>query len=71
MIRSALLFALAAAAPLASVYAASTPAPAQAAASALSTVAERSGFVRTGRYDEVIALCAQFQKGLSQGGALF
>jgi len=28
----------------------------------LSTVAERSGFLKTGRYDEVIALCAAFQK---------
>jgi len=56
MIRSALLLALAAAAPLASVHAASAP------SNALSTVAERSGFLRTGRYDEVIALCAQFQK---------
>ncbi|HET9484666.1 MAG TPA: M14 family metallopeptidase [Xanthomonadales bacterium] len=27
---------------------------------ALTTVAERSGFVRTGRYDEVVALCADF-----------
>jgi murein tripeptide amidase MpaA len=27
---------------------------------ALSTVAERSGFVRTGRYDEVVALCGAF-----------
>lgn len=27
---------------------------------ALSTVAERSGFVRTGRYDEVVALCDAF-----------
>ena len=27
----------------------------------LSTVAERSGFLRTGRYDEVIKLCAAFQ----------
>ena len=33
-----------------------------AAAPALSTVAERSGFQKTGRYDEVIALCAAFQK---------
>ena len=33
-------------------------APAQEAP--LTTVAERSGFVQTGRYDEVIALCAQF-----------
>jgi hypothetical protein len=30
--------------------------------SALTTVAERSGFVRTGRYDEVIALCGAFAK---------
>ncbi len=38
-------------------------AAAQAAASAaLTTVAERSGFVKTGRYDEVIALCAGFAK---------
>jgi hypothetical protein len=28
----------------------------------LSTVAERSGFKRTGRYDEVISLCAAFQQ---------
>jgi len=28
----------------------------------LTTVAERSGFVRTGRYDEVIALCDAFQQ---------
>ena len=31
------------------------------AADPLSTVAERSGFQRTGRYDEVLALCAAFQ----------
>lgn len=37
-------------------------APALAASSALSTVAERSGFLQTGRYEEVIALCAGFQK---------
>ncbi len=29
---------------------------------ALSTIAERSGFKDTGRYDEVIALCAAYQK---------
>jgi hypothetical protein len=29
---------------------------------ALTTLAERSGFAQTGRYDEVIALCAAFQK---------
>lgn len=33
-----------------------------AATGPLSTVAERSGFQKTGRYDEVIALCAAFQK---------
>ncbi len=30
------------------------------AAPALTTVAERSGFIKTGRYDEVIALCVSF-----------
>ena len=54
MTRSALLFALLAAAPL------SYAAPA-APASVLTTVSERSGFLQTGRYDEVIALCASFQ----------
>ena len=49
MIRSALLLALLGAIP-----------PAFAAPD-LSTVSERSGFQRTGRYDEVLALCAQFQ----------
>lgn len=33
---------------------------------ALSTVAERSEFQKTGRYDEVIALCGAFQKTYSQ-----
>jgi murein tripeptide amidase MpaA len=33
-----------------------------AANATLSTVAERSNFQKTGRYDEVIALCAAFQK---------
>src|SRR5690554_8238744 len=28
----------------------------------LQTVAERSGFLRTGRYDETVALCAAFQR---------
>jgi hypothetical protein len=36
-------------------------APVLAANDSLSTVAERSGFVKTGRYDEVVALCANFQ----------
>ena len=31
------------------------------AAPAITTVSERSGFLQTGRYDEVIKLCAQFQ----------
>lgn len=31
-----------------------------AAAQELSTVAERSGFLKTGRYDEVVTLCARF-----------
>jgi hypothetical protein len=50
MIRSALLISLLAAAPLS-----------QAAAS-LTTVSERSGFQATGRYQEVIDLCAAFQQ---------
>ncbi len=53
MIRSAILLAFAASATL--VHAAP-------AASPLTTISERSGFQSTGRYDEVIALCAQFQK---------
>lgn len=50
MIRSALLLALSCALPLS--Y----------AAPSLTTVSERSGFQNTGRYDEVIALCAAFQQ---------
>lgn len=50
MSRSALLLALLAALPLAH------------AAPQLTTVAERSGFQTTGRYDEVIRLCGDFQK---------
>jgi hypothetical protein len=49
MIRSALLLALLGAVPLSH------------AAPDLKTVAERSAFVQTGRYDEVIKLCADFQ----------
>ena len=37
-------------------------APATVHANPLTTVAERSGFRETGRFDEVIALCADFQK---------
>lgn len=36
--------------------------PAVAAADVLSTIAERSAFQKTGRYDEVIQLCAAYQK---------
>lgn len=38
------------------------PAPAVATGDSLITTAEQSGFTRTGRYDEVVALCARFQK---------
>ncbi len=34
---------------------------APAADAALTTIAERSGFLKTGRYDEVVALCGSFQ----------
>ncbi|MBZ2205989.1 M14 family metallopeptidase [Massilia soli] len=50
MIRTALLLALLSVIPLAH------------AAPDLTTVSERSGFQRTGRYDEVIKLCADFQR---------
>jgi len=50
MIRSALLLAMLAASPLLH------------AAPNLSTISERSGFQSTGRYDEVIKLCGDFQK---------
>jgi len=53
MIRSALLLVFAATTTLAAAAPASAP---------LTTVSERSGFQATGRYDEVVALCAQFQK---------
>lgn len=39
-----------------------SPAHAAPASQDLATVAERSGFVRTGRYDEVIVLCDRFAK---------
>ena len=50
MIRSALLLALLAALPLSH------------AAPDLTTVSERSGFQATGRYDEVVKLCGDFQE---------
>ncbi|MYM32743.1 peptidase M14 [Duganella sp. FT94W] len=55
MIRSAILLAFAATAT-------ATLAAAAPAATPLTTISERSGFQTTGRYDEVVALCAQFQK---------
>ncbi|RDZ28262.1 M14 family metallopeptidase [Lysobacter silvisoli] len=45
---------------LAAALATALPA-AYAADDSLSTVAERSGFLKTGRYDEVIALCAAYE----------
>jgi len=56
MIRPATAFVAALAALLAAI------APAFAAEPALTTVSEQSGFLRTGRYDEVIALCDAFAK---------
>jgi hypothetical protein len=46
--------------PVASVVVA--PASAASAAPALATEAERSGYARTGRYDEVLALCDAFAR---------
>ena len=50
--------------PTTSVLAAllATALPAMAADPALTTVSERSGFTRTGRYDEVVALCDAFAR---------
>ncbi|QWF18972.1 M14 family metallopeptidase [Lysobacter capsici] len=45
---------------LALTCALAAPAASAAAPQALSTVSERSGFLKTGRYDEVIALCKAF-----------
>jgi hypothetical protein len=47
---------------LAAVLPASAATPAPSASADLATVAERSGFVRTGRYAEVIALCDAFAR---------
>ncbi len=66
MRRSDLLLSLSialAGAPLGAAMAANAAAaPAAPASAALSTISERSGFQNTGRYDEVIALCARFQQ---------
>ncbi|MFZ5607274.1 MAG: M14 family zinc carboxypeptidase [Pseudomonadota bacterium] len=45
--------------------------PGLAARPALSTVAERSGYQQTGRYDEVIALCAAFQQAFPKAVRCF
>ena len=61
--RNAAALCLAVAAALVAPATPATPAaPAASAAGprALSTVSERSGFLKTGRYEEVIALCAAF-----------
>ncbi|MBS0218395.1 MAG: M14 family metallopeptidase [Proteobacteria bacterium] len=47
--------------PVLSCLALSAAFPLMASAGDLTTVSERSGFLRTGRYDEVIALCRDFQ----------
>lgn len=52
-------------APLVAALLAALPATA-ATTDALTTVSERSGFVKTGRYDEVIALCEAFAKRYPQ-----
>lgn len=68
LLRASLLGAcLMAALPAPALHAATLPASPEAGRSAaatidLTTVAERSGFVRTGRYDETIALCAAFAR---------
>jgi hypothetical protein len=50
----------------ATAHAATSAAADTAARDTLSTLAERSGFQRTGRYDEVIALCAAFAQRYPQ-----
>ncbi len=45
--------------------------PGMAARPALSTVAERSGYQQTGRYDEVIALCAAYQQAFPKAVRCF
>ncbi|MDR6840928.1 M14 family metallopeptidase [Pseudoxanthomonas sacheonensis] len=47
---------------LAPVFLLTTAMPASAADASLTTVAERSGFLKTGRYEEVVALCDSFAK---------
>lgn len=53
--RALSLLALSAAMPLLQAAPAATASP-------LSTLSERSGFIKTGRYEEVIGLCAAFQQ---------
>jgi len=59
MIRPALLLALLSVFPVSQAANAAVPVG---AGDALATVSERSGFQATGRYDEVVRLCADFQK---------
>jgi len=47
---------------LATALAVLLPSPAHAASPDLTTLSERSGFLKTGRYDEVIALCDAFRQ---------
>ena len=49
-------------AALSAAFAAAAAPPAPPPAAPLTTAAERSGFIRTGRYDEVIALCEAFAR---------
>ncbi|MBU8978226.1 M14 family metallopeptidase [Lysobacter sp. MMG2] len=53
-------------APLVAALLAALPAAAAAPEAALTTVSERSGFTKTGRYDEVIALCEAFARRYPQ-----
>ena len=48
-----------------------TPTIAMAAKPNLGTVAERSGYQQTGRYDEVIALCDAFQLAFPKACLLY
>jgi hypothetical protein len=61
MIRSAILLALASTAA-ATTVAGAAPAASSPSSSSLTTISERSGFLNTGRYNEVVDLCARFQK---------
>ncbi|HZX77773.1 M14 family metallopeptidase [Lysobacter sp.] len=53
-------------APLVAALLLALPAAAATSDATLTTVSERSGFIKTGRYDEVIALCDAFAKKYPQ-----